>query len=270
MRLDPFADPLQTEESQRVDGGGRGGSRFAAKSRPPVKAAPGSSPDAASMPATSESRLRSPNGVTSVSETVSAAPADSRDRGVDILDTVAEVEGVVRPIPLSEDPSHGWAGVTVATVNSVLVKPNRLSHILIAGDVSDLGGARSGAVVDVEVLWRERPHVMPPMLGRAAADIQQRRNTDNLVGRLEALDPRPSVVGSKVVSPMVKASAPMVLSPASRPVKASPGCIGAAASKLPNSESRLMLPNGVTRVSVTVSLPAGARDGGVDVLVAVT
>jgi hypothetical protein len=54
---------------------------------------------------------------------------------------------------------------------------------------------------------------------------------------------------------MVNASAPMLLSPASRPVKASPGCIGAAASMLPNSESRLTFPNGVTSVSVTVSAP---------------
>ena len=39
------------------------------------KAAPGSSVDAASMPATSESRLRSPHGVTSESVTVSGAPS---------------------------------------------------------------------------------------------------------------------------------------------------------------------------------------------------
>ena len=54
---------------------------------------------------------------------------------------------------------------------------------------------------------------------------------------------------------MVKASAPMLLSPASRPVKASPGCMGAAASMPPKSESRLMSPFGVISVSVTVSAP---------------
>jgi hypothetical protein len=54
---------------------------------------------------------------------------------------------------------------------------------------------------------------------------------------------------------MLNASAAPLMSPTSRPVKASPGCMSAAASMLPNSESRLTLPNGVTRVSVTVSDP---------------
>src|ERR1700722_9079092 len=52
---------------------------------------------------------------------------------------------------------------------------------------------------------------------------------------------------------MVKASLATALS--ARPVKASPGCSGATASILPNNESRLTLPYGVTSVSVTVSAP---------------
>ena len=52
---------------------------------------------------------------------------------------------------------------------------------------------------------------------------------------------------------MLKASAPMLLSPASKPVKASPGLSGTAASTPPNSESRLMSPFGVISTSVTVS-----------------
>jgi hypothetical protein len=46
-----------------------------AASRPAPKALPGSSPAATSMPATSESRLKLPNGATRVSVTVSAAPS---------------------------------------------------------------------------------------------------------------------------------------------------------------------------------------------------
>ena len=67
--------------------------------------------------------------------------------------------------------------------------------------------------------------------------------------------PNNSLSGSRVKPPMVNASGALLMSPASRPVKASPGCRGAAASMLPNSESRLTLPNGVTSVSVTVSAP---------------
>ena len=55
-----------------------------------------------------------------------------------------------------------------------------------------------------------------------------------------------------MVPPILNASAPMALSPAWRPVRASPGFSVLASLMLPNNESRLMLPNGVTKVSVTV------------------
>ena len=60
------------------------------------------------------------------------------------------------------------------------------------------------------------------------------------------------VSGSKVKPPRLNASAPMELSPACRGARASAGSSGFATLMLPNNESRLMLPYGVTKVSVTV------------------
>ena len=60
------------------------------------------------------------------------------------------------------------------------------------------------------------------------------------------------VAVSKVVPPMLNASVPIALSPACSPVRASPGFSVLASLMVPNNESRLMLPNGVTKVSVTV------------------
>ena len=66
-----------------------------------------------------------PNGVTNVSVMVSAEAVGTGDVGVDVLESAAEVEDVV-------DRSHcrqireSVAAVTLSTVNSVLVKPNRL------------------------------------------------------------------------------------------------------------------------------------------------
>ena len=63
----------------------------------------------------------------------------------------------------------------------------------------------------------------------------------------------------------------MALSPDWRPVRASPGFSGLASLMLPNNESRLMLPYGATKVSVTVpSVEEGILGLGVDVLVPVT
>ena len=68
--------------------------------------------------------------------------------------------------------------------------------------------------------------MMPPIDRRAAADRQQRWGTEELVDRGEALHAG-RADGSKVVPPMVNASAPMAMSPVCRPVNASPGCSGA-------------------------------------------
>ena len=63
---------LQTQESQRVDCGGRGGRRVETTGR---KHRPGPAPETASMPPNSEPRSTFPNGVTNVSVMVSAAPS---------------------------------------------------------------------------------------------------------------------------------------------------------------------------------------------------
>ena len=101
------------------------------------------------------------------------------------------------------------------------------------------------------------------MVERAAAEVQQRWCTDELLDRVKALGAGAATwsvsMGSKVVPPMLKASAPMALSPAWRPVKAAPGSSGLAALMLPNSESRLMLPK---RRHQRVGDGAG-RDGAV-------
>src|SRR6202012_3841003 len=61
----------------------------------------------------------------------------------------------------------------------------QVGHTLVTFDAADL----SSAVVDVEVLRIDRKHNAAAKVGCAAGDLQQRRCTDDLEDRVEALRP---------------------------------------------------------------------------------
>src|SRR5277367_3077416 len=179
----------QAEERQRVDGRGCSGRRVKTSGEGVARVEQCSGVDAAEqrvqVDVPERRHQRVGDGVGSAGET--------RDRGVDVLDPVAEVEGVKDRAHRRKVRGTG-VGIRGDTCDGELRagQAQQVGHILITDDASDLGGAGTGAVEDVELLRRQRDREAAKGFhndGRATADLQQRWNANGLGDWIKALGP---------------------------------------------------------------------------------
>src|ERR1700733_6018153 len=172
------AELLQTQESQRVDCGGRSSRRIQTTGEGVARVQPLHGVEQRAQVDVPEWRHeRVGDGV--------GRGSGAGDVGVDVLEPAAEVEDVVNRSHCRQ--IRGRAGDAVDSELRV-GQAEQIGHGLTGVDASNLSGARSGAVVDVEVLRRKRYRTKAGAKAeRTAADLQERRSSSELDDRVEAL-----------------------------------------------------------------------------------